>query len=264
MISLTCPDRILVAGDWHGSTGWAMGVARMLPDLLPAESPRIVVQVGDFGIWRDTAGQRYLHKLTRALTAADAELYFAEGNHEDYPHLHKYAADPDGADAIPITDRITWLQRGHRWTWHGRTWLALGGAVSVDRATGREGKTWWRDEEITDDQARRVIEGGPADVMVCHDVPASVPLQLRPPRPEWAIRDLALAARHRERLQDVVDAVKPGHVFSGHHHILRHQTVSMDHGDVKVTVLDRDGTFTAGNYAVLDVRTMTYPKGIAA
>ena len=38
---------------------------------------------------------------------------------------------PDGREQV--TGRIWHLPRGHRWRWHGRDWLALGGAVSLDR-----------------------------------------------------------------------------------------------------------------------------------
>ena len=61
--------------------------------------------------------------------------------------------------------RLT-LLREYRWTWHGRTWLALGGGVSLDKAGRAKGRDWWPQEEITDDQERAVIDAGHANVMV--------------------------------------------------------------------------------------------------
>ena len=52
--------------------------------------------------------------------------------------------------------------------------LALGGAVSLDRAGRTEGVDWWPQEEITPRQAASVIEAGPAAVMVTHECPAGI------------------------------------------------------------------------------------------
>jgi hypothetical protein len=54
------PQRILVAGDWHGDQAWALNVIKRVPELLTAERTRLVLQLGDFGIWAGQDGQRYL------------------------------------------------------------------------------------------------------------------------------------------------------------------------------------------------------------
>lgn len=254
---ITPPRRIVVAGDWHGNTPWALSIIHLLPTLLPDESPRLILHVGDFGIWPGPSGTRYLHRVNQALVDADAVLWFVDGNHEDFTQLYDLAGDPATIDPVPVHDRITWLPRGHRWTWHDRIWVAVGGAVSVDRVNRCEQIDWWSEEEITDQQARRVIAGGPADVMVCHDAPATVPLRLPPPASWWSDRDLARSQRHRERLQTIVDEVRPAHLLHGHYHLYHDQTVSMSHGPVRVTGLDCDEA-TSGNYRVLDVEFMEY------
>lgn len=257
------PRRILVAGDWHGDIAWSEAVVRMLPRLLPDESPRIVLHAGDFGIWPGRAGEKFLFRLDRALAEVDAVCWFVDGNHEDIPQLHKLAGDPDTTEPVAVRERITWLPRGHRWTWHGRTWLALGGARSVDRKIRIDRQyRWWPEEAITDAQAARAIAGGPADVMLCHDAPSSVPLRLPPPDPGWTSADLALSDRHRERLQEVVDHVRPSHLLHGHYHLHHETTVEMAHGPVRVTGLNRNDSLF-GNYEVIDVSTMEYPKAVA-
>lgn len=260
-MSMINPHAVVVAGDWHGSTRWATDMVDMLDELLPDEPRRLVLHAGDFGVW--PGGEDYLRQLTYALEDADAELWFVDGNHEWFPQLRRLSAATGaggrltGRDRIPVTDRISWLPRGYRWSWHGRTWLALGGAVSVDRVGHVEGVDWWPDETITEEQAEWVVDGGPADVMLCHDAPASVPLRLRPPPRWWAAADLARADRHREQLQDVVDAMRPSHLIHGHYHLEHQQTVPMAHGPVEVTGLDRDRALR-GNYRVLDVRHMRW------
>ena len=65
------------------------------------------------------------------------------------PHLGDFGIwpGPDGRDYLARLDvalagRIWHLPRGHRWRWHGRDWLALGGAVSLDRAVRTAGVNW--------------------------------------------------------------------------------------------------------------------------
>ena len=51
------PKRILVAGDWHGDQAWALNVIKRVPQLLAAERTRLVLQLGDFGIWPGPGGR---------------------------------------------------------------------------------------------------------------------------------------------------------------------------------------------------------------
>jgi hypothetical protein len=247
------PRKIIVAGDWHGDREWALKVIREAKEL-PGYGPRIVLHLGDFGIWRGAAGERYLRELSRALDQADARLWFVDGNHEDFSMFPGFPLTPDGSGWV--TDQIFHLPRGHRWTWHGRTWLAIGGGVSVDKSIRREGRDWWPEEEITDEQERDVIAGGHADVLVSHDCPAGVVHSFPPPPPFWDLRDLAHSDAHRERLQRIVDAVQPSWCLHGHLHVSYQRMRDFGYGPVEVTGLDRERT--AGNFAVLDVESMTW------
>jgi hypothetical protein len=248
------PGRIGVAGDWHGNTAWATRAVRKMAPLLPADGPRVIVHLGDFGIWPGPGGREYLARLDATLAEAGAELSFVDGNHEDFTQLARLQPGPDGR--AQVTERIFHLPRGHRWRWHGRDWLALGGAVSLDRAGRTEGVDWWPEEEITLRQAGSVIEGGPADVMVTHECPAGVTHTFPPPPPFWDLRDLARNDAHRERLQRVADAVQPSYLIHGHLHLGYQRTTDFGYGPVQITGLDRDGA--KRNYAVLDVKTMEW------
>lgn len=244
------PSRVLVAGDWHGNVPWAFSVLRRLPVLLP-EEPRMVLHLGDFGVW--PGGGAYLAAVNRYLLDADAALWFVDGNHEFHPRLDEL---PLVGGMGQVTERIWHLPRGHRWRWHGRTWLALGGAVSVDRALRREGVDWWPEERITLNQVQRVTADGHADVMVCHDAPSQVRLKLGTPPSTWDPEDLERADQHRARLQGVVDAVQPSYLLHGHYHLTHHTDVAMPYGTCTVTGLDCDGS--RDNWAVLNVKTMEW------
>ena len=259
---MTEPRRIMVAGDWHGNAAWAKKVIWEAKTLLAGEETRIILHLGDFGVW--PGGENYLTQVAFALDQADARLWFADGNHEWFPRLAAQRRDAERCRdqnlplvAVDAYDVIWHLPRGHRWTWHGRTWLALGGGVSLDRAIRTEGRTWWPEEEITPEQAAKVIVDGGADVMVTHDCPSGVRHTFPPPPSFWDARDLARNDAHRELLQRVVDAVQPSHLMHGHLHRSYQRTSDFGYGPVEVTGLDCDEGDGA-NWAVLDVKTMEW------
>lgn len=252
---MTDPKHVLIVGDLHGNTGWAKLVAHRAEWLLPDEPKRIILQLGDFGIWGGLSGARFLETLSKALSESNSDLWFVHGNHEDFPRLYELAArGTDRGPGFEIAPRIVWLPTGATWAWHDIDWMVAGGAVSVDRSQRREGFDWWPDEELTENDVDDLIRIGKTDVLLAHDCPASVPLSLPRPPSFWDVADLARAHAHRERLQRLVDGVKPEWVFHGHYHLTHRTTQPMAHGDVHVAGLDMDDT--RGNYIVWDAEEM--------
>jgi hypothetical protein len=250
------PGRILVAGDWHGNHLWAVNVIRRIPQLLSGEERRIILHLGDFGIWPGTDGRRYLGTVSSVLAEQDAELWFVDGNHEDFTQLESLGSGmlPDGR--VPVVPRIYHLPRGHRWDWHGRRWLACGGGVSLDRACRRAGSDWWPQEEISDEQERALTGAGVADVMVCHDCPAAVPHSFPRPPAEWSQADLRRNDAHRARLQRITAAIRPRYLMHGHLHRSYQRDCDFGFGPVQITGLAADGALQ--NFSVLDVASMTW------
>ncbi|HXP19685.1 MAG TPA: metallophosphoesterase [Streptosporangiaceae bacterium] len=256
------PGRILVAGDWHGNLDWALNVTRRVPQLLAGEQSRVILHLGDFGIWPGAEGQRYLTALGAMLRQVGAELWFIDGNHEDFRQLAEIDGGYGPGERAIVRPNIYHLPRGLRWAWHGRTWLACGGGVSLDRAARTEGLDWWPQEEITPRQEAAVIAGGHADVLVSHDCPAGVAHAFGRPPSWWSPADLARNEAHRERLRRIVDAVRPAHLMHGHLHRAYQRSCDFGYGPVKVTGLAADGVLR--NFAVLDVVSMTWaPRGRA-
>ena len=252
------PRHIVVAGDWHANEGWALSVIGRVPGLLAGEPRRLILHLGDFGIWPDAAGRAYLAHVSAALAAVDAGLWFVDGNHEDFPLLGRLAregaATPDGREVIG--SQLFHLPRGYRWGWHDRRWLACGGGVSLDRAQRTEGVDWWPQEEITDAQEAAVIAGGPADVLASHDCPSGVAYAFGRPPSWWDPADLARNDAHRRRLQRITDAVQPTHLMHGHLHRAYQRGCDFGYGPVRVTGLDADDRLR--NTAVLNVATMEW------
>jgi hypothetical protein len=249
------PGHILLAGDWHGNREWALNVIRRVPQLLSGEQTRLIVHVGDFGIWPGVEGRRYLDSVSAVLNLVNAQLWFVDGNHEDHPQLAQMARAAALDGRVAVRPNVYHLPRGYRWQWHGRTWLACGGGLSLDKAGRAEGIDWWPQEEITSEQESALIAGGHADLMVCHDCPSSVVHNFPRPPSWWAPTDMARNDAHRARLQRIVDAVRPSHLVHGHLHRAYQRTCDFGYGPVQVTGLAADGSLR--NFAVLDVATLT-------
>jgi len=261
------PGKIVIAGDWHANSRWAAHVIRCAAAALADEPVKYILQLGDFGFW-PRRGSSYLADVEETCAEHGVIVMWIDGNHEDHDTLitlhdmHRSAMDFDDDQpmSLPKTGNLIHLPRGTRWTWHNRTWVALGGAVSVDREHRHEGRSWFPQEAITAEQAQKVIADGSADVMLTHDCPSGVELHLPPLPAEW--RSQAKPAQaHRELLQQVVDAVQPSHLFHGHYHLAYSQYVAHrpheDHGVCsmcKVTGLGMDGQQL--NWVVCDTRTM--------
>lgn len=248
------PGLVAVAGDWHGNLAWALKAVKAAHDAGAA----VVLQLGDFGYWRpDPSTRKYLFRLERQLSALDVQLLWVDGNHEDHARLSALPLAADGTR--PISDHIAHLPRGHRWTWDdaggiASTWLALGGAVSLDRQWRRAGKTWWPEETINEDDAATAVAGGPADVLVSHDSPAGVAIpDMRAGL--WPAEAVADADRHRARLRRVVDEVCPRQLWHGHYHVrydgdleILPQPGSADEPTIcQIHGLDRDDTEMSRN-----------------
>lgn len=249
------PRRVLAAGDWHGNRDWALSVIKRVPQLLRDEPTRLVLHLGDFGIWPGIEGRRYLDSVSAVLDLVHAQLWFVDGNHEDFPQLAQMADRTLRSGRVEVRPNIFHLPRGYRWKWHGLTWLACGGGVSLDKAARTEGVDWWPEEEITSTQEAALIAAGHADVMVCHDCPAQVTHAFPRPPSWWSRADLARCDAHRERVQRIVDRVQPAHLMHGHLHRAYRRSCDFGYGPVQVTGLAADGSLR--NFAVLDAELVT-------
>lgn len=251
------PEAVVLAGDWHGDLSWAKARIAQLPEFLPDEKNPIIIHVGDFGIWYGNHGKAFVDGITESLRRVNGYLHFIEGNHENYVKLQKHASvNPRTADGkIMITENIFWIPRNHRWSWQGKTWVGLGGAISVDRCYRTEGESVFAEEAITDAEFAQAAQDGPCDVLIAHDCPSMAPLALGAPDPAWALADLARADVHREKMQDLVNVIQPELIVHGHYHLRQSWTGKYENGkDVRVVSLDMNTT--SGNIVVADTKTL--------
>lgn len=237
--ALVDPEFVTVAGDFHAEHGWGRRVVREAQ----RAGSQVVVQAGDFGAW--PWARRFLDEVDTWCARTGIPVLFVDGNHEDHEWLEQLATDPV-TGLRPVRPWIAHVPRGHRWVWRGLTWMGLGGAVSVNRRDCTPGVDWFAQEEITYGQALSAIAGGTADVMVTHDAPAGVQI---PDLPDggWPQDALYAAALHRRQLREVVDAVRPTHLFHGHYHTRYTAGLALE-GDLvcEVVGLHRDGSMAKG------------------
>lgn len=228
-------EKVFVAGDWHGNEAAAVWSIKQAA----RKGVNTILHTGDFGIWPGQRGENFLKVVEKSLLENDVELYFVDGNHEDFPQLLALPLNAEGVRKV--RENLYHLPRGFRWTWQGLTFLALGGATSVDRPHRVEFFSWWKEESLTLKDVYTAANGGPADVLITHDAPAGV--HIPGLHNNWDASELARARRHQELLLQVVESVQPTHLFHGHFHVRYTDELTLSSGArVEVNGLDCDGS----------------------
>jgi predicted phosphodiesterase len=260
--------RILLAGDTHGN----IGHLRHVLDEAARRGIDRVFQLGDFGYWEhELSGVRFLDEVHRAARSRGVTVYFLDGNHDKSSLIHaRYGELPDHEGFLTVRGRIRYAPRGHAWQWDGVRFAAFGGARSVDKdwrveeearrrrkavrkegyrhAAGRPqaevpdftGTLWFPEEEATDDDVRDVIAAvGGTDVLLTHDKP-------RATRPGTDRKDLDICRPNQDRVQRLVDALRPRLVAHGHLHHRYTEVLRHPHATTRVEGLAADPSVSWG------------------
>lgn len=251
-IGTSSPERIGVAGDWHGNTRWAMHVINSIAD----GGSDVLLQLGDFGIWPGPEGRRYLDAVESACHSNGVRVYVTPGNHEDYDRIGRLDLDDDGL--LVARDHVRLFPRGFRFMIDGWRFVSLGGAPSIDVELRVLGKSWWIEEQITDGEVAAVVAGGGADIMLAHDAPdrstdtvdgiIARPVGVSP-------RVLRYLEVGRRRMTEAVAAVRPRLFLHGHYHVFddtqrdgtRFVCLDTDGVDTNVVLLDLSAAPSDGN-----------------
>jgi predicted phosphodiesterase len=248
---------IAVSGDWHANQHFAKRAIECAKD----NGAQLILHVGDFGY---TFSRKFMSDVNYALRRAGIPLGFVDGNHENHELLNSLVdAYRDmnggrlGAIAWPKAPNIFYLPRTFRWEWSGVRFLALGGAHSVDRKWRVPGVEWWPDETISWQEAEQAVKGGPADVMICHDVPAGVGIPWIEGNPlGFSESEIYQADCHRQLLREVVEYVEPEYLYAGHYHGRHTTELRSDHFSTTVEILDMDRDPIGNNTIIVDLLTL--------
>jgi len=212
---------VLLVSDTDGDSLWS----RVIAHAVRLTGIDTVVHLGDSRGGSARLARERWADLGRRVGDAGGTIYWLAGN-----HCHPLSdLVPDGKDHE--LRKAPWkstylLPRTSTWTWHGRRWLAVQGAVSLDWPT-REARGFSAEAEITsEEEATQIIESGvQADVLISHDAPwqpaTAGTISARTNNRMGFSRTLLEASRvHSERLSRIYRAVgEPKVVAHGHMHL---------------------------------------------
>lgn len=240
----------MLLGDTHGNTGFI--VNQVIP-AAKAEGVHWIYQLGDFGYWEHTIeGVSFLDEVNEALILAGLEIVFIQGNHDKISLLlEKYQQI---AGFYKVRSNLWFAPNGTQWEMGGKSFLALGGAYSIDKdvrlkteeqlaqknlrysnkvAEGysvarllemyREsarGTYWFPEEEMTDSDMDTILQTveTPVDVILAHDKPIMS-------NPLAKLLTIAEVMSNQRRLQKAVNVLKPKLFIHGHLHIRYTDTI---------------------------------------
>lgn len=252
---------IALVGDLEGNRGWALERLRALGERGDVE---VACQLGDlrFGMGPDPEG--YLAAVEAACAAYDLRLLCIGGNHEHWARLDRFWAE-NGARPVELSEHVTMLPRGHRWELGGRSFVALGGAPSVNRQRLTEGLDWWSSEVIRQEHVEATLAGGYADVMLTHDSPGppwcTGPVaQIITGNPwGWPEEILAYAQDGIDKVAEAVLGVRPRLLAHGHFHVAGETVVRLPGAEHDTTIWSLGAHGDPANVRLLDLDTLTDP-----
>jgi len=210
--------RILLVGDTHrNSTFLASAFAAA-----KRNECELIVQLGDFGFgWQwlpltDTLAVCKFSAIASMLVEKTGiGLRFIDGNHENFDKLSLLPVGETGMREV--APGVFHLPRGMRFEIDGASFLALGGATSLDRLARTPSVSWWEAEAIT---TRDVEACGSetVDVLLTHDMPLQCGLRSDRAQSGFGIKADMDWYLNRLRVAEVVETVRPKWVFHGHLH----------------------------------------------
>lgn len=223
-------SNVAISGDWHGNIDAAATRFLQARDA----GADVLLHVGDLGVWPGLDGVRFLSALEFCTAETGVDLYFVDGNHEEFPQLDEVARVQDEtAEVGVLREGIYHLRRGSVWQWGETAFAALGGAPSIDRLHRIPSRSWWEQERITLDDLSRLQRnvgalteqtGRGVDVMVTHDAPMEAPLPRRAfplPMPIQAEADDG-----RRMISRAMQITEPKLILHGHYHDSLHYPVA--------------------------------------
>lgn len=238
--------RLLVVGDTHGDPD----TVRKAYGVAVGHEVDYFVQVGDFGYWEHTAsGRSFLDRCSNLAVSTGIPLVFLDGNHENHPLLWDTyvgsAKTPEGF--WTVRPGLHYAPRAMRWVWGAKSFLAVGGAYSIDKSVRTPGSSWWATEEISVDEMDAARKGGKVDILLTHDAPLSVdPFEGR------SVMVFPETRANRAKVDSIVEAVRPEILIHGHFHIRYSDVyVHRDAFETRIEGLAADGD--AGSNFLMEV-----------
>lgn len=258
-----------LVGDLEGDRDWAVEVLRGLGERGDVE---VACQLGDLRFGMGPQPEEYLAAIESVCAEVGIRLLCVNGNHESWARLDALWTEPRRQDEdgtllpIEVSEHVTLLPRGHRWELGGRSFVALGGAPSVNRLRLTEGVDWWPSEVVTEEHVAATVAGGYADVMLTHD-------SARPPYCTAPVADVMAGNPHGwpdsilaeaevgiDRITRAVLGVRPRLLAHGHFHVAGETAVRLPGADHDTTIWSLGANQDPANVRLLDLETLADPR----
>jgi predicted phosphodiesterase len=216
-----------MVGDTHGNTQFLVDVLNKFGAMRNVQH---VVVLGDFGYWPHFYdGVVFLDDVNRAAEANRLSIYCVPGNHENHDHWNWAVENmPTSKGFAYVRTRVLLAPKVLYWKWAGKQFLAVGGAVSIDKegrrarehdhrdAFGNRRKgtgprtLWWPDEQLSDEELATVRDEK-VDFLFTHDCSNRTPFRHR-------LKPDIDSVAHRAKIDMVLDRARPEMHFHGHMH----------------------------------------------
>ena len=135
---------IYITGDTHGDVDF-IKLLRLIDLNLSYDDYLIIC--GDAGICWSEQDLVYFKYLYNSLGCT---IIYVDGNHENFEMLNKMTlVEYKGALMHQIDEHIFHVLRGEIMTLDNKTFLCVGGAISIDKMYRTPYLSWWPEEEIT-------------------------------------------------------------------------------------------------------------------
>jgi predicted phosphodiesterase len=240
------PKKILMVGDTHGNSGhveWAAARAE-------ASAADAMFVLGDFGYWEHGDDGFFLDKCSAISSDYGIPIYWLDGNHENHTwlrerYINNESVPRDEYGFVQIRKGLFHAPRAHTWEWSGYSFMALGGAYSIDvegRLIGEQRKArqaraeingrkqqgapipdivrrvaegehtlWWPEEEISDEEIEEALKVDRVDILLTHDKPLFS-------EPDWNRKNDPTSMDNQEKVQKALEHLKPRILMHGHLH----------------------------------------------
>lgn len=224
----------MILGDTHGNTKF---IRNAVIPMAEKEKVEYIYQLGDFGYWEHTnEGRYFLDDVNTALSHAGITMITIAGNHDKTSLVEKNYMNLEGF--YKVRNSIWHAANGTQWEYSGVSFVALGGAYSIDKQHRLQNEyvpesLWFPEEEMTDSALSDILgnlKDVKVDVILAHDKPfASNPMIKLLPIPE--------CIPNQKRLQLAVNTLQPTLYYHGHLHARYRDTIRCGDND-KFTVVE--------------------------
>lgn len=245
---ITSYNKIAFLGDLHGNTNNAY---KLIDFIMEHDNPDLLIQVGDMGVMGELF-EKYLNKLNKKLESYNIELWFIDGNHENFNWLLNKVKNPHGLNTI--TSKIKYIPRGTMLTLGKKNFYFCGGAFSIDKFMRTIYKSWWPQETLSKEETKELINyyndtysNYKIDYFISHDTPLFEHYQ------DDSIfmnqSDFYEDYSHKMNLRKIYELTKAPKIIHGHYH--RFNKFIQD--GVENITLNCDGSPFTEQYTIVEV-----------